>query len=195
MNEENSGEFRKGMPFLGGSLWLDLLNTTPEIDGQPLDLVGDSARALFWASSAGIACHETKAQAESVAARTLRKELRLAFESMAAGDGIPSSTVVATNALLSGIAIRRQLHVHDETISLEEHETVEGPAIAAAAAADLARFIADFEPARLKHCGNPACTMVFYDRGKNNRRRWCSMAVCGNRHKVANYRARKSEQR
>jgi predicted RNA-binding Zn ribbon-like protein len=34
--------------------------------------------------------------------------------------------------------------------------------------------------------------MVFYDRGKNSRRRWCSSAVCGNRDKVANYRARKA---
>ncbi|WP_368860397.1 CGNR zinc finger domain-containing protein, partial [Klebsiella pneumoniae] len=28
--------------------------------------------------------------------------------------------------------------------------------------------------------------------GKNNRRRWCTMALCGNRDKVAQYRGRKA---
>jgi len=34
---------------------------------------------------------------------------------------------------------------------------------------------------------------VFYDGGKNNTRRWCSMNLCGNRDKVARYRARRRE--
>jgi predicted RNA-binding Zn ribbon-like protein len=29
----------------------------------------------------------------------------------------------------------------------------------------------------------------FFDRTKSHRRRWCSMAVCGNRHKAARFRA------
>ena len=60
-------------------------------------------------------------------------------------------------------------------------------------AEDFARFIAEHEARRLKHCANPACNMVFYDTGKNNRRRWCSMSVCGNRHKVARFRSRARE--
>jgi predicted RNA-binding Zn ribbon-like protein len=32
---------------------------------------------------------------------------------------------------------------------------------------------------------------MFYDRTKSHKRRWCSMALCGNRHKVAEFRKRR----
>lgn len=43
---------------------------------------------------------------------------------------------------------------------------------------------------RLKLCANPACGKAFYDHGRNAAGRWCDMAVCGNRAKVAGYRSR-----
>ena len=33
--------------------------------------------------------------------------------------------------------------------------------------------------------------LMFYDRTKSHKRRWCSMALCGNRHKVAEFRKRR----
>jgi predicted RNA-binding Zn ribbon-like protein len=44
----------------------------------------------------------------------------------------------------------------------------------------------------VKHCENPDCSMWFADRTKSHRRRWCSMAICGNRHKVASFRQRRA---
>lgn len=42
----------------------------------------------------------------------------------------------------------------------------------------------------VRKCEGPACTLWFYDVSKGHARRWCSMAVCGNRAKVAAHRAR-----
>jgi predicted RNA-binding Zn ribbon-like protein len=36
---------------------------------------------------------------------------------------------------------------------------------------------------RIRECEGHACGWLFYDRSKNNRRRWCEMEVCGNRAK------------
>ncbi|GAA2392648.1 CGNR zinc finger domain-containing protein [Dactylosporangium salmoneum] len=44
--------------------------------------------------------------------------------------------------------------------------------------------------ARLKLCANPSCGRAFYDHGRNAAGRWCDMATCGNRAKVAGYRSR-----
>jgi predicted RNA-binding Zn ribbon-like protein len=41
--------------------------------------------------------------------------------------------------------------------------------------------------ARVRVCANPECGLFFYDGSRTKRRRWCSMAVCGNRHKVASF--------
>lgn len=43
----------------------------------------------------------------------------------------------------------------------------------------------------VRTCEHPECVLWFYDRTKGHRRRWCSMALCGNRHKVAEFRKRK----
>lgn len=45
---------------------------------------------------------------------------------------------------------------------------------------------------RLKTCQNVDCTWAFYDRSHAGRGAWCDMAVCGNRIKNRNLRARKS---
>jgi predicted RNA-binding Zn ribbon-like protein len=45
--------------------------------------------------------------------------------------------------------------------------------------------------ARIRECGGHACGWLFYDRSKNNRRRWCEMEVCGNRAKQRRLAARR----
>src|SRR6266568_1307726 len=48
-----------------------------------------------------------------------------------------------------------------------------------------AEIIAEGTRARLRLCANPHCGLFFYDNSRTRRRRWCSMAACGNRSKVA----------
>ena len=50
---------------------------------------------------------------------------------------------------------------------------------------------ADFR--QIKNCEGPSCPLWFYDVSKNHRRRWCSMAVCGNRAKAAAHRQRQKK--
>jgi predicted RNA-binding Zn ribbon-like protein len=49
-------------------------------------------------------------------------------------------------------------------------------------------FHGDFDLVR--HCEGGQCVLWFYDRTKAHRRRWCSPQTCGNRSKVAAFRAR-----
>ncbi|HTU80752.1 MAG TPA: CGNR zinc finger domain-containing protein [Candidatus Acidoferrales bacterium] len=49
--------------------------------------------------------------------------------------------------------------------------------------------------ARLHVCESPGCGAVFADRSRGRRRRWCSMARCGNQIKVAAFRRRRRAER
>jgi predicted RNA-binding Zn ribbon-like protein len=42
----------------------------------------------------------------------------------------------------------------------------------------------------VKACEGPTCTLLFVDKTRGHARRWCKMAVCGNRAKQAAYRER-----
>ena len=44
---------------------------------------------------------------------------------------------------------------------------------------------------RLKACRDDTCRWAFYDHSKNRSGHWCSMEVCGSRHKAKQYRERR----
>ena len=57
----------------------------------------------------------------------------------------------------------------------------------------IARELTQGERERLRICANDECRWVFYDTSAAGRRKWCDMATCGNRAKVARHRARQRE--
>jgi len=54
----------------------------------------------------------------------------------------------------------------------------------------LARFVCEESLVDVKPCEGAACTLMFVDHTRGRGRRWCSMALCGNRAKQAAYRER-----
>jgi predicted RNA-binding Zn ribbon-like protein len=57
----------------------------------------------------------------------------------------------------------------------------------------VARLLVEGDATLVKQCEHPDCILWFYDRTKAHKRRWCSMATCGNRFKAAQFRKRNSE--
>lgn len=54
----------------------------------------------------------------------------------------------------------------------------------------LVEAIAEHRTDRFRICANDECRYVFLDESRTGRRRWCDMATCGNRAKVARHRER-----
>lgn len=54
----------------------------------------------------------------------------------------------------------------------------------------LARLVCTEDFSNVKVCEGPACTLLFADHTRGRVRRWCSMAICGNRAKQAAHRHR-----
>jgi predicted RNA-binding Zn ribbon-like protein len=54
----------------------------------------------------------------------------------------------------------------------------------------LAKFVCEEDFSNVKACEGPTCTLLFADHTRGRARRWCSMAICGNRAKQAAHRHR-----
>ena len=54
----------------------------------------------------------------------------------------------------------------------------------------LARLVCEEDFSYVKACEGPACTLLFADHTRGRARRWCSMAICGNRAKQVAHRHR-----
>lgn len=193
MDRQGEGDLRDGMPFLGGRRWIDLVNSKTEALG---DFLATPEGWLRWTRAAALGPVDTSADpaaqmAELDAARDFRTQLAGLFEALRTGEPPKSEALHAVNLQLAAVSRRTQLELQDG--QLRANEIMVGRATAVTAlAADFADFAGSFEAERLRHCSNPECSLVFYDTARNATRRWCSMALCGNRHKVRSHRARRS---
>ena len=172
---------------------LDLLNTLAAVDGASCEFLRSDADVEAWLTRTGWdlpAARFTKG-ALLQAALTLREAVRELVEQRKAG-GLGSP-----EALNRFLAAPSHLRLHWLAGGAPRLEKVRAAETAEQYLAPLAESAAellvegDFDLVRV--CEHPDCVLWFYDRTKSHRRRWCSMALCGNRHKVAEFRKRKQQ--
>jgi predicted RNA-binding Zn ribbon-like protein len=187
MSDQAAPEMRDGFPFLGGRLWLDFLNSAPATLGELIARPEDLAR---WARAAGIERGGRPAftAGDVAAAHALRGALGGIYRALSEGTAPPARALAEVNRHLA--TAPRLGRIEAAKGQLRVRETIDSD-LFGRVAADLADFIARFEPHRLRRCGGEDCSLVFYDTARNATRRWCSMAACGNRHKVARHRAQR----
>ena len=126
-------------------------------------------------------------------AERLRDSLRLILAALAEKDRVVPEWVVPVNEVL------RVTEGHDELVESSRTWRIEYVAreagldwLLAAIARSAAELVTEGESAPVRYCANPGCSLFFYDNSRTHRRRWCSMALCGNRHKVAAFARRHS---
>ncbi len=131
--------------------------------------------------------------AEKILSRAirLREGLRKAFAAMVRKERVIAEWIVPINEILL------ITEGHDELTPNGPGWKVEFMAreggldwLLAAVARSAAEIIAEGSQARLRMCANPSCGLFFFDASRTHRRRWCSMAICGNRHKVSSFAKR-----
>lgn len=146
---------------------LDLLNTTPVIDGIVHDGLADSAAAKAWMREHDVA--DTKAELAALV------EARAALQRVVRGDTGPK----ALKRYVDDVRLRPVVGAD----GLDWRLDVDGATGAARAvlAWDALRISS---PGRLRPCANSECRLFLIDRSKPNTARWCSMAICGNRMKA-----------
>ena len=178
---------------LGGRLSVDFVNAAP----QNTDLSWE--HLIHFLQSTSIVSPERgvqllilpqsdpqAAEALLLKARRLGIGLRKVFTAMLRKQRITGEWIEPLNDIL------RITEGHDELVGHEGIWKIEFVAreggldwLLAAVARSGAEIIAEGTRARLRLCANPHCGLFFYDNSRTRRRRWCSMAACGNRSKVA----------
>ncbi|WP_315833851.1 CGNR zinc finger domain-containing protein [Bradyrhizobium prioriisuperbiae] len=172
---------------------LDLLNTIAQIDGQPRDALMSDADVGAWLIHGRWWSKQVLDNARTVglldAGRSLRETVRDLVARRKNGEAIDPSPL---NRLMAQAASHPELVVDGAGMRLERRRGQDTPAQLLAPVAEAAAdLLANGNFDLVRKCEDASCTLWFYDRTKSHRRRWCSMAVCGNRHKVAAFRKRR----
>ena len=139
---------------------------------------------------AGLADQPPAASGQDLAhARTLREAVYQAIKRRMAGQRPGAGHVAIINDWAGQPPPRTWLEADDGQL-----RTRRDAATAAALMASLARDAVDLLggplAGRIRECSAQDCALLFLDTSRAGRRRWCSMAACGARAKMAAYRAR-----
>ena len=187
---------------------LDFLNTVAAPWGAEIEWLGDGRDFLAWLERLGLVPPDVSRGFRQTAApealddvaaqaRDLREWFRQ-FVAKHAGRPI-APTALADLDRINRLLARDEAYGQIETraapgasLHWRRHRRWRAPGdllLPIAEAVGNAVCQADFE--RVKICENPTCTLWFHDISKNHTRRWCTMAVCGNRAKAAAHRAKR----
>lgn len=120
-----------------------------------------------------------------------RGEIRRILETWSGGGGVTAADIDRLNRLLAAAPGSRAVREVDGMPALAfEPARRDWTWLLAEVAASAVELMATAAPARLKVCGNPDCTWLFYDQSHNSSRIWCDVRACGNLVKVREFRAR-----
>ncbi|CAM3754945.1 CGNR zinc finger domain-containing protein [Nocardiopsis rhodophaea] len=161
-------------PLIGEPLALDLLNTR-WFRGTPHDLLESPAGLRIWLTSTGFP-HADSGEAAHRAVLTARDAIAGVIATPDAPDAQD-----ALNAVLDRGRLRRALSPSGPVTS---PETATPEWAVAWAACENYLSLVERAADRIRRCEGDHCVLYFFDTSRNGTRRWCSMAICGNRAKA-----------
>jgi len=198
--------------FVGDALGLDFLNSIATPVDTPVDWIGDGEGYLRWLEQAKLVPREVledmrgprpPGELDGVAAqaRSLREWFRGFVRRhkgrpLAAGafaELEPLNRLLERDETYNRIAPRGagRGSFQLQTVRRWRHPD----ALLLPVGEALARLVATEDFSRVKACEGPTCTLLFADHTRGRARRWCTMAVCGNRAKQAAHRNRLKKRR
>lgn len=192
-----AGPPTSGSPYwywLGGRPALDFVNTRRERWRRDVDCLLSVEEVVTWLFRARLLPQPMKAPASVLAeARELREAIDAGVRA-AVGRTTADPAAIALIDDWLALAGRRPALLTDQIGRpvLAERPRAESPRRALGMVAyDAARMLGiESERARVRICGSDTCSARFYDRSPAARRRWCSMALCGNQAKARRFRER-----
>jgi predicted RNA-binding Zn ribbon-like protein len=199
--------------FIADSLGLDFLNSLATPVDTPVEWLDNGDGLLRWLAQAELvpadALDVLKARArpgelDKVAdqARGLRewfrgfvrKHMGRPLTPEALRELQPLNTLLERDETFSRVS--RHRHGDGDRLELRMMRRWRSPeSLLAPIGEALAKFVCEEDFAAVKACEGHSCTLVFADRTRRRARRWCSMAICGNRAKQAAHRNRLKSKR
>lgn len=188
----------KKYPLISENISLDLVNTEIVRRGKRLDLLCTEVDLLDWLKMMEESKHSFSNQlllkVESMegilfSIRQLRQVLRGEFERIADGQVVSNEFIKFLEKKIIQAPFIYKL-INQSLIQIPTGKVED--ALSSLIAYDILNLIGRNRLRFIKRCANEHCVLLFID--ESGRRKWCSMDICGNRQKVANFQRKKADE-
>lgn len=195
MTQAARTDLQAGFVFRGGTLALELVNTSIAVRGKAVDLLATPEDVGRWWAACrerypaeiGIAADEVPDLALLEAVRTLRGALRRTCDAIT--HSVPGATP-ATEPINAALQMAHLALAPDlrPTYVLETG----GSSLLFQVARSALVLFSEGELSRLHRCRHERCVLYFYDTSKSGTRTWCSVDCQNRARSSTNYRRRKA---
>ena len=179
--------------FIASNLAIDFINTQFGVGEERQECLEDDRSVIAWLQQAGVLMEDCEGPPSGIVhlARELRDNMRDLL--ISAQQGRAADPAVVNHVLERGYPLEKI--EWQPTVSAFQKKTyqrnMESESLLQPVASALVQLLTEEDLQLVKECEASDCVLLFHDQTKSHRRRWCSMASCGNRMKAAAHRARK----
>jgi predicted RNA-binding Zn ribbon-like protein len=183
--------------FDAGRVCLDLLATVgARHSPSPVERLDSVARLVEWLRGTGLVSGREEVDADATWLEeftSLRGRLHRIIHTELGGGPASAEELRELNRTAAAGAPPAMLE-RDDNGSLHRRlvPPVQREQLLAVVADDAVRLLGSPERRLLRECEGSTCDLVYLDSSRGRQRRWCSASACGNRHYVAEHRARKT---
>lgn len=181
---------------LGGAIWINLANT---INKRRVDKLDEPASVMFWLQENGLLRESDRLVLESEprlleVTEVLRSLRNLCLDVLSELEHeIAPTTVKRLHEIAENIQVRLTLSSLHGLLKLEHEGATTEDHLSYHVISSMVQTLQTVPKERIRTCEHEECILHFIDTSKSGRRRWCSMETCGNRHKAAEFYARKKQ--
>jgi predicted RNA-binding Zn ribbon-like protein len=180
---------------LGGALWINLVNTTYISNKQTIDILANASSALQWLKENNLLREsdelyiEQKESLDSliVELQSIRTLCNIILSEITQSGQLSLETTNRIKKAIEKLQINPTINAKSDKLRMTfEGKTVEDHVMYNMMDSMMHTF-ENTSLERIRKCNHEECKLYFVDTSKAGKRRWCSMELCGNRKKAAEF--------
>lgn len=191
----------KTIALLGGATWINLVNTNYALDHQTIDVLDQPSETIQWLEENQLVRESdllSLKQTDHVHAllgelRSLRELSLLVLNELTLQERISFSLKEQIRKRIEQVNIEVTIQPELENINLVYEGSTMIDHVKYSIIHSMIQSLDSYQANRFRKCEHQDCYLHFIDTSKSGKRRWCSMELCGNRKKAAEFYARKKK--
>jgi predicted RNA-binding Zn ribbon-like protein len=188
---------------IGGSTWINLVNTTYISNKQVVDILLDPSRTFQWMEENNLLRESDALALENEELlvplidelHSLRHFCKVILSDLKQQGKLSLNTIEQLKRLVQQVKVSLAIVPKHENLKLVSEGITARDHVLYNIVYSIINTMDSFSIDRIKECEHQECILYFVDTSKSGKRRWCSMELCGNRQKAAEFYARKKNKK
>jgi predicted RNA-binding Zn ribbon-like protein len=191
----------KSLYLLGGTAWINLVNTTYISEKQTIDILIEPTSTLQWLEENNLLRESDFLALENlellnsliVELRSLRDLSKLILRELGQQEDLSLPVTEQLKSLTKQVKVSLTIDSESDKLKLVSEGITTQDHVLYMIIHSIIQTLDTIPIHRIRNCEHSECRLYFVDTSKSGKRRWCSMELCGNRQKAAEFYARKKK--